>query len=159
MAGTSWGALAQKAAEAPGGGSFEPLPPGKYQVKVEAAEARQTQTNKLMFVLTLVVTAGTHAGRKVWTNMVLSPENATALSIFFRQMAAIGADANFFATEPDEPTICARIIDKTAVAVVAYRKDDPTRNDVKDLQPDTSDPLASGGGTAAPSAPPADPFA
>lgn len=170
MAGTNWAALAAKAAEAPNAGNFEPLPPGKYQVKVEAAEHKTTTTNKDMFVLTLVVTQGQHEGRKLWQNIVISPENATALSIAFRHFAALGADANFFATEPDHATICARVLDKTATATVKLRKDDPSRNDVGDLSPAAGgDPLAptppaaaaapTAPAPAAPAAPPQDPFA
>lgn len=162
MASTNWAALAAKAAEAPES-NFEPLPVGKYDVEVEAAEARTTSTGKTMFVLTLVVTSGPKQGRKVWTNIVISPENAVALSIAFRHFAALGADTSFFATDPDEATICARIIGNRATATVALRKDDPTRNDVKDLGPSSAaDPLTASPAQptqqAAPSAPPSDPF-
>lgn len=167
MASTNWAALAAKAAEAPNSGNFEPLTPGKYQVKVESAEYKQTTTNKDMFMLTFVVTQGQHEGRKLWTNIVISPENATALSIAFRHFAALGLDGNFFAAEPDHGTICARLIDRQATASVILRKDDATRNDVKDIAaPAGGDPLApSAPGAAAPAAapavaaPPQDPFA
>lgn len=157
MASTSWSALAAKAAEAPGGGSFEPLPNGKYEVECEAAEVRPTSTGKTMFVLTLVVTAGQYKGRKLWTNIVISPENAVALSIAFRHFAALGADTSFFATDPDDATVCAKIIGGRASATVVLRKDDPTRNEVKDLSVSAAgDPLAAV--PAAPAAAPAAPF-
>lgn len=170
MAGTNWAALAAKAAEAPNSGSFEPLPPGKYQVKVEAAEHKITSTNKDMYVLTLVVTQGQYEGRKLWQNIVISPENATALSIAFRHFAALGADVNFFAAEPDVATVCARLLDRPATATVKLRKDDPTRNEVSDVSaPAGGDPLAptppaaaaapTAPAPAAPAAPPQDPFA
>src|SRR5688500_10525307 len=43
------------------------------------------------------VEAGPHAGRTLFTNFVLSPDSAFALTIFFRNMAALGFDDNYFA--------------------------------------------------------------
>lgn len=161
MGSTTWAALASKAAEAPDAGSYEPLPPGLYDIRVESAECRTTSTNKDMYVLTQVVTKGQYEGRKLWQNIVISPESATALSIAFRHFAALGLGGNFFAAEPDSATICAKLIDATATAQVAIRKDDASRNEVKDLKPRANDPMtatASAPATAAAS-PPLDPFA
>lgn len=163
MASTNWAALAAKAAEAPES-NFEPLAPGKYDVEVEAAEAKTTSTNKTMFALTLVVTGGPKQGRKLWTNIVISPENAVALSIAFRHFAALGADGSFFAADPDEATVCAKLIGGRATATVALRKDDPTKNEVKDIAASAGgDPMAPAAPAAAPAAaappaPPDDPF-
>jgi len=165
MAETNWAALAAKAAEAPGGGTYDPLPPAKYPVKVTGAEARDTTTGKKMFVLEFTVLSGQFEGRKVWTNIVISPENAVALSIAFRHLSCLGVSTDFLATEPDDGSICAKLIDQTATVQVVLRKDDASRNDVKDIQPQAGgDPLASApaaaapGGAAATTAPPDDPF-
>jgi hypothetical protein len=162
MASTNWSALAAKAAEAPDAGNFEPLPDGKYEVSVEAVEVRPTKTGKQMFVITFLVAAGSSQGRKLWSNIVISPESPVALSIAFRHLAALGADASFFATEPDDSDLCARLISSRAIVTVGRRKDDASRNDVKDIAT-ASDPLAPSAPAAAPAAaaaptPPSDPF-
>ena len=159
MATTNWAELMASAETAPS--SFEPLPPGKYQVEVETAENKSTQKGKDMYKLGLKVIEGEYANRKVWTNIVISPESPMALSIAFRHFAALGADASFFATNPDGPTVCAKIIGARATATVAIQKDDPRYNEVKDLAaPAGGDPLAPSAPAPAPApaAPPADPF-
>ena len=159
MASTNWAALAAKAADAPD--NYTPLAPDKYQVECESAEAKTTKTGKTMFALTLKVVEGQNAGRKLWTNIVISPENAVALSIAFRHFAALGADTPFFATDPDDATVCAKLIGGRATATVVLRKDDLSKNEVKDLSASAGgDPLAAtpAQSAPAPSTPPADPF-
>lgn len=138
MASTSWKDLIGKAEPMQ---DFAPLPAGPYEVEVESAEYKPTSTGKDMFMLTFKVTQGAHAGRKVWNNIVISPESPTALGIAFRDLATLGVSAEFLATEPDHSAICAKMIGATATATVVLRKDDPTRNDVKGIRP-------AGGGAA-----------
>lgn len=144
--------------------TFTPLPKGTYGVQVESAEVTPTKTGKTMFKLTLVVAEqGPYTGRKLWTNLVVSPESPQALAFFFRDMAALGADAEFFRGNPDDATVCARIVQQFAKARVDFQKDDPTRNEVKGLQPAVAEaapaaPAAPGEPAAAP-APAATPAA
>jgi hypothetical protein len=145
MGTVNYGDLVGQAAEVQ---DYAPLPPGPYTVQVESAEVKQTKTGKVMYALTLKVVEGEHAGRKVWNNLVVSPESPQALGFFFRDMAALGADRAFFQGNPSEPDVCARIINARAVARVDLQKNDPTRNEVKSLS-------AATGGEAAPAAAPA----
>lgn len=160
MGSVNYGELIGSAAEVQD--SFTPLPKGVYGVQVESAEVKQTKTGKVMYTLTLKVVAGEYAGRKLWSNLVVSPESPQALGFFFRDMAALGADAEFFTSNPSEADVCARIIDQFAKARVDIQKDDPTRNEVKGFMPaDDATPVSGQNeapAAAAPAAPPKNPF-
>lgn len=152
MASTSWKDLIGKAEPAQ---DFTPLPPGTYDVEVESAEYKATSTGKDMYMLTFKVTQGAHAGRKLWNNIVISPESPTALGIAFRDLATLGVTEEFLLTEPDHPAICAKMIGSAAKASVIIRADDNTRNDIKGIRPaEGADafaaPASSPGGSAAP---------
>lgn len=156
MASTSWKDLIGKAEPMQ---DFAPLPAGPYEVEVESAEYKQTSTGKDMFMLTFKVVEGAHAGRKVWNNIVISPESPTALGIAFRDLATLGVSAEFLGTEPDHAAICAKMVGGRATATVIIRKDDPTRNDVKGVRPSGGSAAfapagaPAAGGAAPPSAP------
>ena len=83
----SWNDLVKEAGDA--SEDFEVLPAADYDMKVVKAEAKQTKTGKLSFALRSEVTSGPYKGRLIFSNLTLSPENPTALGIFFRQMAAV----------------------------------------------------------------------
>lgn len=82
------------------GAGFEPLPNGDYDVQCQSAEATKSSNGKDMFKCVFVVTAGPHAGRKIWNNFTISPENPNALGFFFQHMAALGLDRTYFAQNP-----------------------------------------------------------
>lgn len=134
MAGLDFKSLLGTAAEAP---DFSPLAPNKYTANVTGCTVKDTMTGKKMWNIEFTVAEGPSQGRKAWTNQVLSPENATALSIFFRQMAAMGLDNDYFATEPSPEEIAAKLIATGAAVIieVVTRKDDATRNDIKNIFP------------------------
>lgn len=138
------------------GGSFEPLPKGKYDVRVDSAEYKLTAKGNDMFMLTLVVLSGDHKGRKLFDNMVVS-ESSTARGYFVKHMGVLGADAGFLTSDPDESDVCARIINAECVVDVGPDRDDATRNRIFAYLPSGSakpvnrDPLAAR--TAAPQAP------
>lgn len=144
MAALDFNALMANAGTAP---DFSPLTPGPYPARVEAAEAKSTSTGKKMYSLTFVVESGPSAGRKQWTNFVISPESATSLAINFRQMAALGVDATFLASlqSMDEASqdayMCAKFVDARCQIVVGVRKDDPSRTEVKDVKPPADAPI------------------
>lgn len=136
--------------------SFTPLPQGTYDMIVDSVEVKQTKTGKTMFVLVLKVASGEHQNRKVWNNMVVSPESPKAMGFFFRDMAALGADQAFFSGNPDDSDVAAKIMGASVTAKVGFQKDDPTRNDVKGLIPAGGSAAASS--VTASSAPPKLPF-
>ncbi len=94
--------------------TFEALISGEYEARVIDAQARLTQAGKHMYVVTYEVLGGPNKGRKVWHNVVLSPENVNALGFFFRTMAALGLSPQFFAGQPSDEDIVAALIDAAA---------------------------------------------
>ena len=125
----SWSDLAEQAGEDTG---FSALPQADYDLKVIAAEAKNTSGGKTMFKITTEVTSGPYAKRRVWANLVVSPENPVALNIFFRQMAAIGIGKDYFATNPSDHNVAESLVGKEfrgQVVIRQYQGED--RNDIK----------------------------
>ena len=99
----NWGEVIEEANS--GGGSFEPLPDGDYDFIVTEATATTTQTGKAMYKLENTVNGGPHNARKVWDNLVVSPENGKAMGFFFKKMKAIGLPVEFFQGQPTDDQI------------------------------------------------------
>jgi hypothetical protein len=139
-------------------GDFTPLRPGNYPARVESVEVKETRTGKPMFSLTWVVTSGPDAGRKTWSNIVLSAENPKSMGFFFKDMATLGADAAFFDAEPSLAEVAARIQQAQANVIITVRpqRNDPTRLEVSRISPQTS---ATASAPAAPSFAAAQPVA
>ena len=81
MSSLNWGDLVKDAGET---GSYEPLPDGDYDLVVQEAVAKTSQSGKTMFALKAQVQNGAHAKRLVWDNLVVTPESPAALGMFFR---------------------------------------------------------------------------
>ena len=127
----NWGQLMKES-----GGAAEPLPNGDYDCKVTRAEAAKTSNGKLMFKLTFEVIAGPHTRRKIWGNQTVSPENPTALGIFFSQMKALGLDANFFGAQPSPGQVAGAMEGRFARVNVGQRTwQGQLRNEVKSIKP------------------------
>lgn len=80
-------------AEAAGEGvqEYTPLPADSYEVKVLEAKPRKFKNNtKDGWNVAFVVEGGPHAGRRVWTNLVVSPESPKAMGMLIRQLSALG---------------------------------------------------------------------
>lgn len=54
-----------------GGGSFEPIPDGVYNVKVDACTPEVSQNGNPYLKFVYVVIDGDHSGRKVWDNLTI----------------------------------------------------------------------------------------
>ena len=116
------------------GAGFEPIPNGSYSALVQQAEVSQTSNGKLMFKLTWQITEGPYANRKVWSNMVVSPESPPALGIMFKHMAALGLDAEFFKAGPSPDQVANAMNGKGATLVVDQREwNGEIRNEVKNI--------------------------
>ena len=57
-------------AEAP---SFDEVPDGKYQVRIDAVRLDRSQRDDPMIKWDLLVIAGPHQGRHIFTNSVITP--------------------------------------------------------------------------------------
>lgn len=126
----SWADLADQAGDT----EFNALPAADYDLKIIEAKAKKTGGGKTMFALSCQVTAGPYANRRVWTNMVVSPENPTALNILFRQMAALGIDKSFFATNPSDHNVAAALQDREFRGQVVIRQwQGQDKNEIKNF--------------------------
>lgn len=93
MAGINWNTFIEQA-EAAGEslGEYTPIPAGSYDVSILEAAAVKTKKTppKDMIKVTFVVEGGPHAGRRLWSNMVVSPESPKAMAILIRQLTSLG---------------------------------------------------------------------
>lgn len=95
----NWSDLAKVAAD----GGFQLLPHGEYDVYVHTATAGKTSNGKDRIRVVFKVENGPHAGTSVTNDFNITADNATAMSIFFRQMTSLGLDAAYFAANPSSP--------------------------------------------------------
>jgi hypothetical protein len=144
MAEATWGQLMQNAK-----GQLEPVPEGEHNVKIVDAEATKASTGSLMFKVKAEITEGASVKRRLFGNLVVSEENPMALAIFFRNMEAIGLNANFFAADPTPDQVASAMMNRTARVTVKHRVwQGVTRGDIAGWMP----PLGGGlsGGPVAP---------
>jgi hypothetical protein len=117
--------------EAEGGGSFEPIPAGTYDVVVQGIDLRTTKAGTGQYLaVRLDVTGPTHQGRVLWSNINFRNPNLTAESIGQRQLGEL-MDAVGLATFDDTDQLLGGRL-KASVII----KDDPQygrRNEVKKM--------------------------
>lgn len=127
----SWGELMQAA-----GGTFEPLPVGTYDTKVAKVEYAPTSTGKKRWRTRLEILVGPHAGRLVFFDLTVSPENQNALRYFFTHMAALGLTQEYFAQNPSPDHITQAILGRQVRARVEHEVyQGQTRDRVKSIEP------------------------
>lgn len=155
---SNWSQLLADAGDA--AKEFEPLPDGDYLLKVTKSDHATTSTQKDMFKLVTEVIGGPHDKSKVFTNLVVSPENPNAMGFFFRNLAAIGVPAKFFDNNPTHAAVAAALVGKTFIGTVGSREwNNKISNEIKSFK---KDPNAEGGagapaGFSGPPAPPMSP--
>lgn len=115
------------AAEASGSGPMNPPPAGPHNGVVVSANAKRSGKGKVTIGLLLKVTDGPDKGTAVWSNEYLSPENATALGIWFRTFEALGIPTSWwgqFGDNMDQAAAqaAAAVVGKECKFVVAYRE-------------------------------------
>lgn len=152
MATYNWNQLRKQAEEA--GEStegFTPLPVGTYEVKVTKADVKSFKGGeKEGWNLTFVVENGPEAGRRCFTNLVISPESAKAIAILLRQLEALGVKAVLDAGGTLQQ-VAAAMLNQTATIDVDVRTyNEKLVNDVKSIKARVGDPLAGGGAVQTP---------
>lgn len=70
-----------------GGGSFEPIPEGEYEVICEEAEEKQTQSGGTMIKAKFRVLGPTHANRVIYNNFNIVNKSEKAQEIGRRQLS------------------------------------------------------------------------
>jgi hypothetical protein len=159
MSSINWGDLVKDAGES-SSGNYEPLPDGEYELKVIEAKATVSQSGKTMFKITTEVQGGPFAKRRIWDNLVISPENKNALGIFFSKMAALGVPREFFMNNnPSNAQVEATILDKTFRATIGKRTwNNDVKNEIKKYHVGVAtSPAPQAVAASAPVAPPAPP--
>jgi hypothetical protein len=144
--------------DAAGSSDYAPIPQGDYDLKIIETEATTSSTDKPMWKVTTAVMNGPHEGRKVWTQQTLTMDNADALNVFFRQMAAAGLTAEFFKTKPNNQQIADALMGRTFRGKVTIREwNGVPRNNIKQWNPMGAGSAGAppGAGTGAPPPPPA----
>jgi hypothetical protein len=81
-------------------GGFTVLPNGEYDVYVNSTNGGKTSTGKDRVRVTFKVENGPHANATVTNDFVITPDNANAMSIFFRNMAVLGLSPDYFTSNP-----------------------------------------------------------
>jgi len=68
---------------------FQPLPEGRYNVKITAAEVGKTKAGNEMITVTFDVTEGKYTNRKLWSNFTLTDK---AYVYIYTLLKATGSD-------------------------------------------------------------------
>lgn len=134
MSTLNWSDLIKDAGET--NNNYEPLPDGDYELVVVEGVAKVTQSGKTMFSVKTQVEAGPHAKRLVWDNLVVSPDNPTALGIFFRKMSAMGLGKEFFDSNPTNAQIEQALAGRKFRGQIGSRTyNGQKRNEIKNYYP------------------------
>jgi len=144
MTTVSWNDLKKAAGEA----GFDPVPAGEYDVVVDSATVKPTSDGRKSQIATqFKIENGPHAGKKIFNNFVLSPDNPNALAFFFRHMSALGLNDAYFTANPSLERVAADLTGRRCRVTVSIRE----WNDTQRNQVDTIKPPASGPAQVAPS--------
>lgn len=87
---------------------------GEFPLVVDSAEATKTQGGKDMIKCKIKVESGVYANRLIYHNFTISEESPAAMRMFFSQMAILGLNDKWWATNAEAPvahvasTICGR---------------------------------------------------
>jgi len=151
MSSLNWGDLVKDAGDV---GSYEPLPDGDYDLMVVEATAKTAQSGKTMFAIKVQVQNGPHAKRLVWDNLVVSPDSPGALGMFFRKMAGLGLNRDFFSQNPTNAQIEAALQNRTFRAQIGSRVwNGSKKNEIKMYYVATAATASAAPGVAAAPAP------
>lgn len=106
---------------------FQPLPPGKYPVKISGAQEKQSRNNDTM----LEVEFELDGGRRLWNIFNVWHPKEDVKRISREELSslakAVGVTGQIRDTE--------QILNKKIEIQVAIRKDDATKNDIKGYFP------------------------
>jgi hypothetical protein len=105
--------LLKQAGTAATSNNYAPLPDGDYDLKVIEAQATTTSTGKLMFKVTNEVQGGPHDKRRVWDQLVISPDNPKAMNMFFMKATAMGLPTSYFEVNPSPAQVEQALLGRT----------------------------------------------
>lgn len=128
--------------------SFEALPVGDYDIEIVESTALRSSNGKPMIKVQMQVLNGPYQNRRVFNNFVFSPDNAMALSIFFRHMKCLGLDDTFFASlgavNSLDPVSTALLNRRARITLGIRQWNGEDRNEVNQIKPYTGAPAMPG---------------
>jgi len=101
---------------------FSVVPANDYDAEVATAEAKTTSSGKNQIAVRFKITSGPQAGKSVFNNFVISPDNANALGFFFRHMAAMGLEREYFAANPPLAQAAAALVGRKVTITVSVEQ-------------------------------------
>jgi Protein of unknown function (DUF669) len=139
--------------------NYEPLPDGDYELKVIESSATTTSTGKLMFKVTTEVQGGAFDRRRVWDQLVITPENPKAMNMFFMKANSIlGVGQDFWNANPSPAQIEQALLGRSFRATLGTRTYNGNKsNEIKRYYPAAAaaSPVAAAPVAAAPAPSPA----
>jgi hypothetical protein len=134
--------------KAAGDAGFDALPAGTYDVVVDTAAHKTASSGKEMITAQFKVENGPYASKSVFSQFVLSPDNANALSFWFRHMNAMGLGESYFQANPPLERVAADLTGRRCRVTLSIRQwQGQDRNQVDVVLP----PLSNGQAPAVPS--------
>jgi len=119
--------------------NYEPLPDGDYDLKVIEASATTTSTGKLMFKVTNEVQGGAYDKRRVWDQLVVSPDNPKAMNMFFMKANAMGLGTPYWEQNPSPAQVEQALMGRAYRATLGTRTYNGTQsNEIKRYYPATT---------------------
>jgi uncharacterized protein DUF669 len=122
-----------KAAEEAGEelGEFTPIPAASYEAKVITSKVASFKDGKKEgWNVGFVIEGGPHAGRRVWTNLVISPESSKAMGMLLRQLQSLGVRPLLDAGASNEQIAGAMIDAPVTIKVTVGEYQGKPKNDV-----------------------------
>ena len=132
------------------------LPPQKYHVVVDKAEAAKTQNGKDQIKVQFRVASGPNQGKgPVYNQFVVSPDSPNAMSFFFQHLLVFGITAEYLKTNrPTTAQIAQMMIGKQCMITIAHGTwQGKTKMEVKKIEPMAGGAVVGG----VPSGPPSTP--
>lgn len=116
---------------------FEALPDGPYEVVVQEADKTVSKAGNDMIKARVQVTSGPSANRVLFSHIVFSPGNKTAMRMTLERLAAFGITREFIGTtQPSVAQIAESLVGRRAIAVVGTQKEGEYagRNEIKSFR-------------------------
>lgn len=121
---------------------------GEFPVVITEATATTSSTSKPMVKIVAVIESGQYAGRKLYSQFVISAESPQAMRMFFAHMSVLGLNEAFWSTNPTTETLAETLKNRRATAVVQGREyQGSMREGIEGWKPALGGPGGGVGGT------------
>lgn len=136
-------------------GDIKPVPVGKYDAVIVKAEFKTASSGRDMWSVQLRIQSGPSAGRTLYNNFVLVPDNPNALRAFFINMQNLGITQDqivSLGTDPDRltPMLLGR---QCLVSITHQEWNGVPRENVDRIEKHPSGPISNGVAPAAAATP------